>query len=120
MLILGTLTLPYICVLNGVFLSIIWILFGAIVSWYTGVLFILCSDKVNSTRFEEIALKVFGSKVKKLASWAIILTMLGFVMSFIVFIKAVIPQTLLLIIYGRVDFEDDPLPLIFGKGTYTG
>jgi len=55
---------------------------------------------VKSTRFEEIALKVFGPRVKNLASWAIILTMLGFVMSFIVFIKAVIPQTLLLVIYG--------------------
>ena len=73
------------------FLSIIWILFGAVVSWYTGVLFIVCSDKVNSTRFEDIALKIYGPKAKKLASWAIILTMLGFVMSFIVFIKAVIP-----------------------------
>lgn len=48
-LIIGTLTLPYVCELNGLAMSIIWILFGAIISWYTGVLFILCSDKVNST-----------------------------------------------------------------------
>ena len=89
-------------------------------SWYTGILFIMCSDKVYSTRFEEIALKVYGPKVKRIASWAIILTMLGFSISFIVFIKAVIPQTLLLICYGRVDFEEDPLPVIFGNGLFTG
>lgn len=46
--------------------------------------------------------------------------MLGFVTSFVVFIKAVVPHTIMLVLWGRIDFEEDPLPIVFGKGVWTG
>jgi len=31
------------------------IVFGAIVSWYVGMMFIGCAEKTNSTRYEDFA-----------------------------------------------------------------
>lgn len=84
----GTLTFPYIFYANGVLLGVLLIFFGAAISVYTGFLIIKCAEHCNATRYEDIAMRLFGKKMSIFTSVMILLTMLGFVIAYIVLVSS--------------------------------
>jgi len=48
-------------------------------------------------------------------------SMLGFAISYIIYVKTLIPQLLLIVIYPNYNaFDPNPLPQIIGNGRWTG
>ena len=84
----GTLTFPYIFYANGMVLGTLLIVFGAAVSIYTGWLIVKCAEQCEAKRYEDIALKLYGRKMATFTSVMILLTMLGFVIAYIVLVSA--------------------------------
>lgn len=87
----GTLTFPYIFYANGLVFGVILIAFGASISVYTGWLIVKCAEYCEATRYEDIAMKLYGKSCSKFTSVMILLTMLGFVIAYIVLLKTLLP-----------------------------
>ena len=85
----GTLTFPYIFYANGLFLGFGLICFGAAISIYTGWLIVNCAEQCGARRYEDIALKLFGRRMATFTSVMILLTMLGFVIAYIVLVSLI-------------------------------
>ena len=90
----GTLTFPYIFYANGLFFSILLIALCAAISVYTGWLIVKCAEYCNATRYEDIAKQLYGNRMSKFTSVCILLTMLGFVIAYIVLLKTLLPETI--------------------------
>lgn len=88
---LGTLTLPYVCLENGVIFGSFLLFIGALVSNYAGMRFIECTEKAKSMKYTDFALHLYGPRVSKITGWCIVLCLLGFCISYIVFLKILIP-----------------------------
>ena len=87
----GTLTFPYIFYANGLVVGSLLIAFGSSISVYTGWLVVKCSQYCEATRYEDIAMKLYGTRCSKFTSVMILLTMLGFVIAYIVLLKTLLP-----------------------------
>ena len=83
----GTLTFPYIFYANGLIGGILLIIFGAAISVWTGWLIIQCAEQCGAKRYEDIALKLFGRRMATFTSIMMLLTMLGFVIAYIVLVS---------------------------------
>ena len=68
-------------------ISVALIVFGAAVSVYTGWLIVKCADLVGAKRYEDIALKLYGRRMATFTSIMMLLTMLGFVIAYIVLVS---------------------------------
>jgi amino acid permease len=55
--------MPYAFYANGIVFGTLLLIFGAILSAYPGWLIILCCEKTKATRYEDIALSVYGLKM---------------------------------------------------------
>jgi len=117
---IGTMTLPYICLENGIIFGSFLLFVGALVSNYAGMRFIECTERAKSLKYTDFALQLYGPFCSKVTGWCIVLCLLGFVISYVVFLKLLIPQILILLVWGSNDWEYDPLPVVFGKGEYSG
>ena len=71
----------------GVFL----IFFGASISVYTGWLIVKCAEYCNATRYEDIAMQLYGKSMSRFTSVMILFTMMGFVVAYIVLLKTLLP-----------------------------
>ena len=80
------------------------IIIGAGISYYTGMLIVRCSEKTGRTRYEDIALAIYGPKVARFTSFLNLMCLIGFTFSYIVYVKKAIPT----IIEMFVDKEDAP------------
>jgi len=83
----GTLTIPYVFYANGIIIGTILIILGAIVSLYTGWLVVIACDKVNASRYEDLALATYGVNMKRVTSACMLGCLMGFVISYIVLVK---------------------------------
>jgi len=83
----GILTLPYAIMENGIVWGSFLIIFGGLVSWYTGYLLLIASDHCGRETFEDIALVMYGRKFATFTSVLILTTLLGFNMSYIVYVR---------------------------------
>ena len=83
----GTLTFPYIFYANGLVLGICLIAFGASISVYTGWLIVSCADYCEAKRYEDIAFRLYGRKMATFTSVMMILTLLGFIIAYIVLVS---------------------------------
>ena len=90
----GTLTFPYAVMMNGYILGPIFIILGACISYYTGMLIVKCSEITGRTRYEDIALVVYGKKAARITSYLNLICLIGFTFSYIVYIKTAIPQVI--------------------------
>lgn len=88
---LGTITLPGLSQRNGIVGGILLLLFGAIISWFAGMLLISCADKVGSDKYEDFAAAAYGKKMATFTAWCNIATLMGFVMAYVVAVKTLIP-----------------------------
>ena len=90
----GTLTFPYIFYENGLVFGLLLIAIGAFISMYTGWLIVKTAEYCEATRYEDIAMKLYGRNMSRLTSVLILVTMLGFVIAYIVLLKSLLPQTI--------------------------
>ena len=70
----------------------LWIF--AAISVYTGYLIAYCAEKTGGTCYEEIANKLYGINGMRFTSFCNILCNLGFLVSYTVLLKNLIPYTL--------------------------
>jgi len=110
----GTITLPYLAYNNGIGTAIILIIFGAILSYFCGMLLVSCANKVGSDKYEDFAAFCFGRKMVLVTGWSNVSTLLGFVVSYIVFLKNLVPH-ILNEIFGRKN-----VPSLLNDGKYGG
>jgi amino acid permease len=87
----GTISFAYAVMMNGYVLGPILIVLGAVISFYTGMLIVRCSEKTGRTRYEDIALAIYGKRVARLTSFLNLICLIGFTFSYIVYIKKAVP-----------------------------
>lgn len=83
----GTLTFPYVIYENGFMLGIALILFGGLISVFTGYMIIYCIDQTKATCFEEIALACFNKRWQRFTSVCMIACNVGFTTSYFVLVS---------------------------------
>ena len=83
----GILTFPYAIMENGVIWGAMLIFFGGFVSWYVTMLLILASEHCGRVRYEDIALVMYGRKFAIVTAILNLVTLLGFNMSYIVYVR---------------------------------
>ena len=107
----GTLSIPYVFYTNGIVFGTFLLLLGGALSIYTGWLVVICCHRLNATRYEEIAMGTYGKKASIITSACMLACLIGFVMSYIVLFKELMPYTILRLNGGR------PLPDIISNST---
>lgn len=110
----GIITLPYLSAQNGIVFAALLIIFGAIVTYFTGMLLVECAEKIGKYKYENFAEYCWGSKMAKFAGICNVITLLGFVVSYIVFIKTLVPHILI------VMFGEDNIPELLGSDQWKG
>ena len=110
----GTVTLPYLSAQNGVVLATILIIFGAAISYFAGMFLVRWAEKVGSDKYEDFANYWHGRKAVIFAGFSNVSTLLGFVINYIVFMKILIPQILILCLGA------DNVPEYLGKDKWKG
>ena len=107
----GIITMPSIALYNGIGLGAFWIIFGAVICWYSGMLLIRCWEKTGKESYEDFALHSYGSRFSKFASWNTYICLQSFTVSYIVFIKQMIPKMII-----TIAGDESKVPKIFGSG----
>ena len=102
----GTISFPYAVMMNGYVLGPILIIIGACVSYYTGMLIVRCSERTNRTRYEDIALAIYGKKMSRVTSFLNLTCLMGFTIAYIVYIKKAVPT----IIESYIDINTTSIP----------
>ena len=74
----GTLTIPYIIGLNGLAFGTFLIIFGAFLSYYSGMLLVKCDQITGKYNYESLGKLCFGRKWKPIISLSILISMIGF------------------------------------------
>ena len=87
----GTIAFAYAVMMNGYILGPLLIGMGACLSYYTGLLIVKCAEQTGRTRYEDIALALFGQKVSRFTSALNLICLMGFTFSYIVYVKVAIP-----------------------------
>lgn len=83
----GTLSIPFVIYKNGLVIGSFLLIFGALLSIYTGWLIVLCCEKLNAERYEDIALATFGRKASIFTSVCMFACLVGFAVSYIVLVS---------------------------------
>ena len=87
----GTLGFSYCVMKNGYILGPIMIGLGACISYYTAMLIVKASEATKRTRYEDIALALFGKRMSLATSILNLVCLIGFTFSYVVYVKKAIP-----------------------------
>lgn len=90
----GTLSIPFVFYKNGIVFGTILLAFAGYISYFTGYLVAICSEKVNAARYEDIAMATYGKKASRLTSFSMLACLVGFVISYIILLKGLLPFTI--------------------------
>ena len=88
----GIITLPYLALINGIVLSSLLITFGAVISYFWSMLLVKWADEIDADSYEAFAEHWYGPRAAQVTSWINICTLMGFVVSYIVFVKTLVPH----------------------------
>ncbi len=83
--------MPYNMMMNGYILGPIILIVGAYLSYYSAFLIIKCAEETGSTRYEDIALKLYGKRFASITSILNLICLIGYTFSYLVYIKEAIP-----------------------------
>jgi amino acid permease len=83
----GTLTFAFAIKENGIVWGTILIIFGALISFYTGMLLVKASTHTNRYRYEDIADALYGKRMARTTSILNLLCLMAFIMSYIVYVR---------------------------------
>ena len=92
----GTLTFGYAIKENGIAWGSFLIVFGAAISYYTGMLLVIASTHTNRHRYEDIALALYGKRFATFTSVMNLLCLMAFIMSYIVYVSSLFSQLCLI------------------------
>ena len=84
----GTLAFPYAILENGIAFGSFLILVGALISYYSGMLLVEASNYTRKHKYEDMARVLYGHKFARLTSFCNLACLLGFAMSFIVYVSS--------------------------------
>ena len=84
------------------------------------MLLVVCANTVGSDKYEEFAEKAYGRKFALFVGYVVMATLLGFVISYIVLIKTLIPMIISILFYGVPIEENTKIPAIIGDGMWSG
>ena len=107
----GTITFPYAVKMNGIILGPLLIAVGAAISYFSGMLIVSVASITGKDRYEDMARHLYNKRIEKITCVLNIICLMGFTMSYIVFIKGMVPEILM-------DYIDN-LPSWLDK-SYTG
>ena len=79
--------MPYIMYANGFIVGTLLIVLGSALSYYTGQLIAECAEYCNASRYEDIALQLYGRKMAFFTSVMILFTMISFVIAYMVLVS---------------------------------
>jgi amino acid permease len=88
---------------------------GAIVSYFSGMLIVAVSVKTKTDRYEDMARKIYGKRAEKFVGILNIVCLICFIMSYIVFIKQMVP-TIIEKFTGKVIGTDIPYWISSSQG----
>lgn len=94
----GTLAFPYAIMQNGIAFGSFLIFFGACISYYSGMLLVSASNYTRMHRYEDISKAIYGPGFARLTSFCNLACLLGFAMSFIVYVSTI---RYLLLLYSK-------------------
>lgn len=83
----GTLAFPYAIMQNGIAFGTFLIFMGALISYYSGMLLVEASNYTQCRRYEEMSMALFGKKFARFTAFCNLACLLGFAMSFIVYVS---------------------------------
>lgn len=106
----GTISFAYIVMKLGYVFGPLMIIIGACISYYTGMCIVKASQTTGRTRYEDIALSLYGKRAAFTTSILNLLCLIGFTCSYICFIKKAIPS-----IVSRYAYNETVIK-IFGMG----
>ena len=114
-------TLPSVTQTNGVVPGCIMIIIGALISYYSGMLLVSCADKCESDKIEDFAERAYGPRMSKFVSWVMVVCLLGFVVTYIVTVKELVPQVIKIFKCGATWTDDEcTLPAPISDGRWSG
>lgn len=87
----GSLSFAYVVMKLGYILGPLLIIMGAIVSYYSGMLIVCASEYTDRTRYEDIVLYIYGSRISRMTSYLNLLCLIGFSMAYVTYVKKAIP-----------------------------
>lgn len=90
----GTLSIPFVFYKNGIVVGTLLLAFAGFISYYTGYLIAICSERVNAARYEDIAMATYGKRASWLTSFSMLACCVGFVVSYIILLKGLLPFTI--------------------------
>ena len=76
---------------NGYILGPILIVDGALISYYTAMLIVKASEATDRTRYEDIALALFGKRMALATSILNLVCLIGFTFTYVVYVKKAMP-----------------------------
>jgi amino acid permease len=76
---------------NGYILGPILIVAGALISYYTAMLIVKASEATDRTRYEDIALALFGKRMALATSILNLVCLIGFTFTYVVYVKKAMP-----------------------------
>ena len=114
-----TVTVPLIYYENGPIVGSLFILFGGCLSFFSAYLIAFCCEFTGGTRYEDIAMSLYGTAGLKFTSFCNILCNIGFLVTYIVLFKSLMPYTINLLLMGESKDKSKMLPDWIGN-TDTG
>jgi len=73
--------------MNGIAWGSILVVIGAAISYYSGMLLVKCSQHTGKFRYEDYALVLYNQRMATATSIINLLTVMGFIMSYIVYVR---------------------------------
>ena len=110
----GIVTMPYIAAENGILFTILLITSWALLCYFSSMVLVDWAEKIGKYKYEDFAQYWWGERMAKFAGWWNILALLGFTVSYIIFIKGFIPFLL------ENLFGEENVPDILGPGQFKG
>ena len=93
----GILSLPYVVNLSGLYQGIVLFVLGMIVSLYTCQLLVLSAEKTGKLTYESIGMQLYGKKMQTFCEVNMIINNYGTAVGYIVLLKSLIPNSLVLL-----------------------
>ena len=75
--------MPYIAAENGILFTILLIVGGALLCYFSSMVLVDWSEKTGKYKYEDFAYYWWGERMSKFAGWWNILALLGFSISYI-------------------------------------
>jgi amino acid permease len=103
----GTISFAFAIQQNGIIFGILLSILGGTITYYSAMLIVKVADKTQCNRFEDFALKLYGKKCKTFTSVLNLACLMSFIITYIVYVKSMIPKILLLF------WDEKELPIFF-------